>query len=407
MGKLTQRAIMSLVRTPGRYGDGDGLYFRVLDANRVYWTYRYRNKGKEREMSLGPYPEITLAEARAKHAGLRASVVRDKVDPLASKRNARVETIANAKPTFGRIADGYIATHESGWRNAKHREQWRMTLTRYCSPIREMPVDAVDTAAVLTVLTPIWDRAPETASRLRGRIEAILDAARVLGHVDGNRANPARWKGHLQKVLPKPRKLTRGHHAAMHYRDVPAFVARLRENPTAANKALEYAILTASRSGEVRGATWDEVDFKTATWTISSSRMKTEREHRVPLSDRAVEILRELKASQGENLHVFPGARPRQLLSEMAFAMAMRRLGAGAFTPHGFRSAFRDWCSERAKAPFELAEKSLAHNVGNDVSRAYARSDLLDLRRSLMAQWALYCDGGTRVAQILPIQRGR
>jgi integrase len=398
---------MALAKKPGRHGDGDGLFLRVLDANRVYWTYRYRNEGKEREMSLGPYPEITLAEARAKHAGFRASVVKDKVDPLATKRNAKADTVANTTPTFGQLADDYITTHEGGWRNAKHREQWRMTLVRYCAPIRDMPVDAVETAAVLTVLTPIWNRAPETASRLRGRIEAILDAARVLGHVDTNRANPARWKGHLQKVLPKPRKLTRGHHAAMPYRDVPAFVIRLRESPTAANKALEYAILTASRSGEVRGATWEEVDFQTATWTIPASRMKAEREHRVPLSDRSVEILSGLEAARSKNPHIFPGARPRQPLSEMALAMAMRRLGAGAFTPHGFRSAFRDWCSEKAKVPFELAEKSLAHNVGNDVSRAYAGSDLLDLRRALMAQWAAYCGAATPVVQVLPMNRAR
>jgi hypothetical protein len=282
MGKLTQRAVMALAKKPGRHGDGDGLVLRVLDSNRAYWTYRYGNEGKEREMSLGPYPEITLAEARAKQAGLRASVVKDKVDPLANKRHDKADAIAQATPTFGQIADDYITAHEGGWRNAKHREQWRMTLARYCAPIRDMPVDAVDTAAVLTVLTPIWNRAPETASRLRGRIEAILDASRVLGHVDTNRANPARWKGHLQKVLPKPRKLTRGHHAAMPYRDVPAFVARLRENPTAANKALEYTILNASRSSEVRGAKWEEVDFRTATWTIPASRMKAERENRAP-----------------------------------------------------------------------------------------------------------------------------
>ena len=274
--KLTARGVESRAKRKGRYGDGDGLFPRVLDpGRRVYWTYRYTLSGKERETSIGPYPEMSLADARAKHAELRAQVL-NKSDPLAGKRNGKsTAATPSTKPTFGVMANDYVATHEGGWRNSKHRWQWTQTLTQHCAPIRDMPVDQIGTDDVLAVLTPLWTRAPVTGSRLRGRIEKVLDAARARGHIDRDRANPARWKGHLDLLLPKPAKLARGHHAALAYGDISDFVKRLQASDNMAALALEFLILTATRSGEILNARWDEIDFDTATWVVPKERMKT------------------------------------------------------------------------------------------------------------------------------------
>ncbi len=281
------------------------------------------------------------------------------VDPLAEWNKADPEE----GPTFGKAAEDYLATHEGGFRNEKHKAQWRMTLTRYCEPIRDTPVDAIDTEAVLSVLKPLWTRAPETASRLRGRIEAVVDAAKARGFIDGNRANPARWRGHLDKLLPKRAKLARGHHAAMPYADVPAFIAGLRERPATAARALEFCILTVARSGEALAACWDEVDLEAKIWTVPPARTKAAREHRVPLSDRALAILEEMKAGRtGDN--VFPGRRLGRPLSGMAFEMLLRRIGS-PYTAHGFRSSFRDWAGNETTFPRELAEHALAHVIGD------------------------------------------
>ncbi len=394
--KLTNAGLKKkLLEKPSRHGDGDGLYFRTLGLGRAYWVYRYRAGGKEREMSLGPYPELSLIEARAKHAAARKAVVVDKADPLAEKRAAKAASAAKAQPTFGEAAGAYLRAHEAGWKNPKHRAQWMMTLTKYCEAIRDTPVDQVNAKAILRVLEPLWNKTPETASRLRARIEAVLASAQVAGHIDPDRPNPARWKGWLDQMLPKPKKLgARGHHAAMPYAELPAFIARLEEAPGAAPQALAFTVLTAARSGEVLNATWDEIDLATATWTVPAERMKMRKEHAVPLSDAAVDILRQLASEEarGRSPYVFPGARPRRPLSVMAMTMAMRRLGAGGFTVHGFRSAARSWMADNG-IEFEVAEACLAHAVGNAVVAAYQRSSMLERRRPLMQSWADYLTG--------------
>ncbi len=292
MGKLTARGVDSLMRRKGRYGDGDGLFLRVLDpGRRVYWVYRYRANGRERETSLGAYPTVTLADARAKHIDMR-KLVKDKVDPVGDRRKAMVAP-PSGKPTFGQCADAYIRAHQSGWRSAKHARQWSSTLTTHAASIRDVAVDQVDANAVRRLLEPIWNRTPETGSRLRARIEAVLASAQVAGHIDADKPNPARWKGWLDHMLPNPRRLgERGHHAAMPYVDVPEFMARLGGIDSAAARALRLTILCATRSGETLGALWDEISFETRVWSIEGKRMKMGRPFDIPLSDQALAILK-------------------------------------------------------------------------------------------------------------------
>jgi integrase len=414
MTQPTQATLKAWLKKPGRHGLGRGLFFRVLPGDKAYWVYRYRVKvggeSNEREMSLGPYPELLLPEARAKHAALWAKVKSAKADPLAEKRAAR--TLAPAPtgtPTFGEMADDYIKTHEGEWDSAKHREQWRISLTEHCAAIRSTPIDEIGTDAVLKVLQPIWTTKAETANRLRGRIERVLNAARVDGWIDPDRANPARWKGWLSEKLANPAKIgRRGHNAAMPYAEVPAFMAKLKEIDSVATRALQFVILTASRTDEVREAPWDgefhlEPDrrFLGPTWVIPKKRMKMDEEHRVPLSDAAVEILRGQREMRGKNPFVFPSpmgqgskihrSGPHAPLSHVTLLKLMRRLGHREFTVHGFRSAFNDWATEVAKADFATIQKCLAHKVGNKSSQAYDRSDRLELRRPLMTRWASYC----------------
>jgi integrase len=297
-----------------------------------------------------------------------------------------------AKPTSMTFADAAAALVESmspSWRNAKHRAQWTMTLTVYCVPIAGLAVSEIATDDVLRVLKPLWLTKPETASRLRGRIERVLDFAKARGMRSGE--NPARWRGHLDALLPKRQKLTRGHHKAMAFDDVPAFMGKLREREGAAPAALEFAILTAARSGEVLGARWSEMDVDGAVWTVPANRMKGTREHRVPLSSRAVEILKSMSAVRTSEF-VFPGMKPEHPLSVMALEMVLRRMKIDA-TVHGFRSSFRDWSGERTAFPREVAEAALAHLVGDEVERAYRRGDALDKRRGLMEAWASFCAG--------------
>ena len=328
---------------------------------------------------------------------MRKAVVVDKTDPLADRRAAKAAAAAKTDtPTFGGCADAYLASHEAGWRNPKHRDQWRMTLTEYCAAIRDTPVDQVDAKAVLKVLKPLWTKTPETASRLRGRIEAVLASAQVAGHINPDRPNPARWKGWLAQMLPNPKKVggPRGHHAAMPYLGLPTFMAKLGETPGVAAKALAFTVLTAARSGEVLNATWDEINFTDAIWSVPASRMKAQKPHAVPLSDAAVAILHAQEAVRGKNPYVFPGARPRQPLSIMAMTMAMRRLAAGEFTVHGMRSAARSWMADNG-VEFELAEACLAHAVGSAVVAAYQRSSMLARRRPVMQAWASFLTGET------------
>jgi integrase len=308
-------------------------------------------------------------------------------NPIEAKRKAaKFET---GKPTFGAIADALIAAKESEWRNEKHRAQWRASLTEFAAPLRPRPVDQIDTAAVLDVLTPFWLAKPETASRLRGRIEAVLDAAKAQGHRSGE--NPAAWRGHLAHLLPKRGKLTRGHHAAMAYGDVPAFLALLRTQENIAAMALEFCILTATRSGEVYGARWSEIDISAKVWTVPAARMKAGREHRVPLSDRAAAILEKLFAAQTGDF-VFPSPRGQGPLSHVAMAKVMRRLEVEDATVHGFRSSFRDWAGNETHFPRELAEAALAHVIGDRAEQAYRRGDALEKRRALMEAWAKWCE---------------
>jgi integrase len=282
-----------------------------------------------------------------------------------------------------------------------------MTLTRYCTGIRDMPVDEIATSDVLAVLTPLWTKTPETASRLRARIEAVLNAARALGHINADRANPARWRGHLDHLLPNPLKTgkPRSHHAAMPYADVPAFMAKLKDAPGLATKALMFAILVAARSGEVRGMPWSEVDLDKAVWTVPPERMKKgSREHRVPLSEPAMALLRtQLTARQDGQRHVFPGQFSSSPQGVVALSRALYEAGAGQFTVHGFRSAFRDWAGDQTSFPREVAEAALAHAVGDETERAYRRGDALDKRRQLMDAWAKFITGGD--SNVIPISR--
>ena len=384
--KLTARA--AATTKPGRYGDGAGLYLVVSPSGARKWVYRFSFGGKVTEAGLGSADVVSLAEARDKAYEARKLVAAGK-NPIEAKRQAAM--MATEKPTFGAIADALISAKESEWRNEKHRAQWRASLTGCAAPLRSRPVDEIDTAEVLAVLTPLWQTKPETASRIRGRIEAVLDAAKAQGLRTGE--NPAAWRGHLAHLLPKRGKLTRGHHAAMDYRDVPAFVARLRECDAIAAMALEFCILTATRSGEVYGARWSEIDMEVKVWTMPASRMKAAREHRVPLSDRAHAILQKLSEARTGDL-VFPSPRGRSPLSHVAMAKVMRRLEVEQATVHGFRSAFRDWAGNETHFPREIAEAALAHVIGDKAEQAYRRGDALEKRRALMAAWAAFCEPG-------------
>jgi integrase len=370
---------------PGKHEDGHGLRLVVSPSGARKWVFRFMRAGNRVEMGLGSVPAVSLAQARESAADARRLVKAGK-DPVAVRR---AERAAGADETFGPFALRLIDTIETAFRNEKHRAQWRTTLTTYVAPIWNKRLADIETDDVLACLKPIWTTKAETASRVRGRIERVLDAAAARGL--RSRDNPARWRGHLANLLPKRQKLSRGHHAAMPFDDVPAFVERLRDAEGVSACALEFTILTAARSGEVLGARWSEFDLEAKVWTVPADRMKAGREHRVPLSDRAVAILSELAAVRiGE--HVFPGAKRGKPLSVMAPTMLMRRMGVGEFTVHGFRSAFRDWAGERTDYPRELAEAALAHVVGDATERAYRRGDALEKRRELMEAWSAFCE---------------
>ena len=386
IGKLTARAVATA--KPGRHGDGGGLWLIVAETGAKRWAYRFTIEGKVSELGLGGFPEVSLELARDKAAEARKLAKAGK-SPVEARREA--ERAEDGKPTFGKCADDFLAAKSSEWRNEKHRAQWAMTLTKYAEPLRSKPVDEIDTEAVLEVLTPLWQKTPETASRLRGRIETVLDAARARGFIPRNEANPARWRGHLDKLLPKPSKLSRGHHAALPYAELPAFIARLREREALAALALEFAVLTAARSGEVLEARWNEIDLAAKVWTVPAIRMKAGREHRVPLSGRALEILGKLSETRtGE--YVFPGQRAGRPLSNMSMEMVLRRMGVDGVTVHGMRSAFRDWAGNETHFAREVAEAALAHVVGDKAEQAYRRGDALEKRRELMEAWARYVE---------------
>lgn len=374
--KLSDAAAKA-TRKAGRHSDGGGLYLNVSPTGTKSWLFMWVTDGKRREMGLGAYPAVSLAVARHKAGECRLAVAGGG-DPIAARDREEV-------PTFGECCEKFLASMEKSWRNEKHRAQWRMTLTEYGKSITNRRVSAVHTEDVLSILNPIWLSKPETASRLRGRIERVLDFAKVKGWRLGE--NPALWRGHLKNVLPARRKLTRGHHAAMPYRDVPGFIERLRGLEAMSARALEFLILTAARSGEVLEAKWDEFDLEAGLWTVPATRMKAGKEHRVPLPKPALAIVRALHESRISDF-VFPGQAKDRPLSNMAFAKLMERMKAETYTPHGFRSAFRDWAGDRTSFPREVAEQALAHRVGDATERAYRRADALEKRRQLMAAWA-------------------
>jgi integrase len=378
--KLSARSAATVTK-PGRHSDGGGLYLNVTESGARSWVFLWKAAGRRREMGLGPLRDVPLAKARDLAAECRR-LIREGHDPLATRDAGKPATMS-----FGEAADELVASMAPSWRNEKHRAQWVSTLREYCAPIRGKGVQEIDTADVLRILQPIWQTKSETASRLRGRIERVLDFAKARGVRSGE--NPARWRGHLDAILPKRHRLTRGHHAAMPFEDVPGFVARLRRSSGMGPRALEFAILTAARSGEVLGARWDEVDLAAKIWTVPARRMKAGRVHRVPLCERALALLAEMETVRTNDL-IFPGARGKQL-SVMTMAMVLRRAKVEV-TVHGFRSAFRDWAGELTHFPREVAEAALAHTVGDATERAYRRGDALGKRRELMNAWARYCD---------------
>jgi integrase len=365
----------------GRHADGGGLYLSISPNGGRRWVFLFRWHGKPTEIGFGSARDVTLARARE-----LASQARGKLAEGINPKDAARRPLEGA--TFGDCADRVIEAMRPSWRNSKHAAQWVMTLTDYAAPLRRLPVGKITTDDVLSVLKPLWNEKPETASRLRGRIERVLDAARAQGLRSGE--NPARWRGHLDQLLPKRQRLTRGHHAAMSYDAVPTFVIDLQARPSTAALALEFAILTAARSGEVLGALWDEFDLDRAVWTVPAARMKAGREHRVPLSKRALAIVKTMHEGRSGDF-VFPGQKPGKCLSVMALEMVLRRMKIDGVTVHGFRSAFRDWAAECTNFANEVCEAALAHVIENKAEAAYRRGDLFEKRRKLMEAWTAHC----------------
>jgi integrase len=384
---------------PGFYPDGGGLYLQVTSRGARSWVYRYRaGPSTLRDLGLGPLRLVPLAVARAK--AIDAARLRlEGIDPIEAKRGRRAKAKAESARavTFMECAINYVESHRSGWRNAKHAAQWLATLTTYAEPVAgTLPVSAVDTEVVLKIIDPIWRTKAETAARLRGRVEAILDFARARGYREGE--NPARWRGHLDQLLPARSKVAKVvHHPALPWREIPEFYAALAAQHGVGAEALRFTILTAARTGESLGATWPEVDFDRALWTIPGSRMKAERDHRVPLSDQAAEILaRVYELRSGADGFVFRGQKKARGLSNMALLAVLRRMGRGDLTVHGFRSSFRDWAAEATSFPSDAAELALAHAVGDKVEAAYRRGDQLERRYDLARAWADFVTGGEK-----------
>ncbi len=383
----------------GLHPDGDGLYLQVGKGGAKSWIFRYQVNGRRRAMGLGSLADLSVAKARAQAEELKDRTRKGR-DPLEEKRQeaehkaveeeARVKEETLAKATVREVGADYIGAHEAGWKNAKHRQQWKNTLKTYVYPnIGDLPVSAVTTQHVLDILNPIWTTKAETASRLRSRIELIISYAKARGWFVGE--NPAVWRGHLAALLAPSSKVKRvKHHAAQPWAKMGEFVAKLRAMEGISARALEFTILTAARSGEVRGATWSELDLRNRVWTVPAARMKAQREHRVPLSASAVALLKKLPTLEGEHL-VFPGPRSGRPLSDMSLSAVLRRMGRKDITVHGFRSAFRDWAAETTLHHPDLVEFALAHTIANKVEAAYRRGDLLEKRRELMEDWAAWC----------------
>jgi len=397
---------------PGKYPDGGNLYLRfrkstrkmVTDAVTKSWLFRYSRFGKDTWLGLGPYPDVTLSEARDLATRERKKM-RQGIDPLTDKRARQIaaRTAHENMLTFTECAELYIESQASGWSNPKHIEQWRSTLAKLAGPIiGHLPVDQIDTALIMRCIEPIWTTKTETASRLRGRIESVLDWSAVRGYRHGD--NPARWRGHLDKLLPRPSQVARvKHHAALPYTDIGALMQQLRADTGVALRALEFTILTAARTNEVIQADWTEFDLDRKIWLVPSERMKSKRQHRVPLSAAAVsalEVVREL-----DKTYVFPGHKRHSHLSNAAMMKVLKRLNQTGITVHGFRSTFRDWCAESTNYPADVAEMALAHVLRDKTEAAYRRGDLFEKRARLMTDWARYCSKLAKPTAVFPIRQ--
>lgn len=388
INRLTARKVQSL-DAPGRHADGGGLYLNVSPSGTKSWIMLYRMGGKRHEMGLGSINAVPLVMARELAAEARQKIAVG-INPLQAKA-ASPPPVPTKVVTFAEVAEAYMADRESEWRNAAHRAQWRQTLEVQSAAIWNKPVATITTDDVLAVLRPIWSQKSETARRIRGRIERVLDAARVGGHRTGE--NPARLRGHLDMLLPRIRKMKRGHHAAMPRADLPGFYRYLCYRPEPSAQAMRLVILTAARSGEVRAMTWGEIDMAAALWVVPAEKMKGGREHRVPLAAEALAILRAARPDDpAPDDLVFPSSKGTKL-SDMVFLMLLRRASMGDYTTHGFRSTFRDWVDEATEFPGDLAEAALAHLVGDETERAYRRGDALEKRRHLMDAWANFVCG--------------
>jgi integrase len=406
IGKLTALAVDKAKRR-GYYGDGGGLFLQVSTSGSKSWVFRFKDAGKLREMGLGATHTIGLAEARDKARECRCLRL-DGIDPIEARKVARAQArlAAATATTFKDCAERYIASHGAGWRSRAHAAQWPSTLGRYVYPVfGSLPVQVIDVGLVLKALEPIWTAKPETANRVRGRIESVLDWAAARGYRQGD--NPARWRGHLENLLPNKSKMRRvKHHAALPYAEIGEFIAQLHQQEGIAAKVLEFTILTAARTGEVIGARWSEISFAERLWTIPAERMKAAREHRVPLPDAALAILEQMQAIRQGEL-VFPGGKMRRPISNMAMMMTLRRMGRGDLTVHGFRTSFRDWAAERTSFPAEVAEMALAHSVSDKVEAAYRRGDLFQKRRQLMQAWGRQCAEVNSSTAVVSIAVGR
>ncbi|MEL0167348.1 MAG: integrase arm-type DNA-binding domain-containing protein [Pseudomonadaceae bacterium] len=396
MGNLTAKTIEKLVKdgTSKMHNDGDGLYLRVKSPGSASWLYRYRTNGKLRDMGLGAYPAVTLAEARDLATDAR-KLAKTGTDPLEARKRSRAQLEAEQRraaalaTTFESVAQDYIDSQRAGWKNAKHASQWSNTLATYAFPvIGDLPPNDITTEHLLKILRPIWTQVPETASRVRNRIELVLDAAKAVGLREGE--NPARWRGHLDKLFPKRSKVSRVvHHPALPWQEAPAFITELRNHNSLSHRALEMTILTCCRTSEVLEARWDELDLNEGIWTIPEERMKAGKSHRVPLTSPLRSLLESLNRID-DSPFLFPGQKEGKSLSNMSMLMTLRRMGYKHITVHGFRSTFRDWAAENTSHPRDVCEQALAHTLESSVESAYRRGDMFEKRRKLMEDWAQY-----------------
>lgn len=401
LNRLSAKTVLSK-KTPGRYADGGNLYLSVSRSGSKSWTLFYRKDGRMREMGLGSVSAVTLADARERAKEARSDLANG-IDPLQKKRATRARP---ATKTFGEVAEDYIEAHKSDWKNEKHQEQWRSSLKQHAAPLWKMSVNEIDTEHVVAVLRPIWLTISETARRVRGRIETVLNAAKAEKLRSGE--NPAQWRGHLDMILAKKRKKG-GNFASMDYRDIPAFMADLRKQEGVGARALEFLILNANRTQEVTAAPWSEFSQIEPHWAIDAARMKMAKDYTIPYSRRAREILDEMHGLDAT--YVFPGSKRRKdgssrPISTGAMSAVLKRMGIKNATVHGFRATFRTWAADKTFHPRDVCEASLAHTIADKVEAAYNRAELLEKRNALLQDWADYCmSTPVEQANIIPFGR--